>query len=59
MIDAVRVRDYSCNHYLIPTELSDDFQIMLMAIDHSEWGSDSWYDATDHLTDMFAEYLVS
>lgn len=58
MTDSITVRDYDCHHYLIPVELSEDFNIMLQAIDHCEYGSDSWYDANDDLADMFGKYMV-
>jgi hypothetical protein len=58
MIDAIQVRDYDCNHYLIPTELSDDFQIMLTAIDQCMWGTDEWFEANIDLHDAFGKYLV-
>lgn len=54
----IQVRDYDCHHYLIPEILSEDFNIMLQAIDQCEWGTDSWYDANDSLADMFGKYMV-
>ena len=57
--DMVRVRDNHCQWYLIPAELQEDFQIMMLGADQHQWGTDEWYEANEGLTDFFGRYLVA
>jgi hypothetical protein len=55
----VLVKDLDGHWYAIPASFEEDFVIMREAIQLAEWGTDSWYEANDQLSDTFGQYMKS